>query len=68
MRLQGGPYAGHEKSFHTNGSLTFTARGMTGFYSRGGVWHNTAQVVRLRPAPSVLEGTDRTTEGTIGQP
>ena len=67
MMLKGGPYAGHDYNIKTGSTMVFTARGMTGFYTHAGVWHNVGNVKQLRPA-SVREGTDRTTEGSIGQP
>lgn len=36
--LQGGPYAGMKRKLTRLPTFTFSAKGMTGYYNRTGVW------------------------------
>ena len=52
--LRGGPYNGQQMHPRPTGrTLSFTAKGQTGFYDVNGVWNSEGKVIQFpAPAPS----------------
>ena len=55
-KLSGGPYNGQQMHpCPTGRTLSFTAKGQTGFYDENGRWNSEAKVLRFPSASNVEE-------------